>query len=185
MRVFTLISALAFVLMVPGAVGAADFIYVSLGDSTIRRYDVSLGTAAAVAASAEIFVNTGQGLNNPFGLAFDSSGNLYAANFNNTITRYDSSGTYVSGAPFVNTGQGLNSPLGLAFDSSGNLYAANEGNSTISKIRSDGTVLFSWSTPASPGFLAFVPEPSTYILGTLAALTLAILARRQRRTALA
>lgn len=85
---------------------AADFIYVALSDITIRRYDVSLSSASLVAASEEIFVNTGHGLNNPTGLAFDSSRNLYAANISgNTINRYSASGAY-SGTPFVPSGRG-------------------------------------------------------------------------------
>jgi len=83
---------------------ASDFMYVSLSDRTIVRYDVSLGSSVAVAATGSVFVPTGQGLSNPVGLAFDTAGNLYAANANsNTITRYNSSGTRI-GTDFVPTG---------------------------------------------------------------------------------
>ena len=36
-------------------------------------------------------------MNNPFGLAFDSSGNLYAANYgNSTISKFNSSGSFLT-----------------------------------------------------------------------------------------
>ncbi len=76
------------------------------------------------------------GLNEPWGLAFDGSGNLYVANYgNNTIEEFNSSGT---GAIFANTG--LDEPIGLAFDSSGNLYVANAANSTIEEFSADQPV---------------------------------------------
>ena len=72
---------------------------------------------------------TTNGLNHPFDIAFDSSGNLYVANSGNvsqaggaSIMKYNSSGV---GTTFATAGLGY--PFGLAFDSSGNLYVANAG----------------------------------------------------------
>ncbi|PYJ72679.1 MAG: hypothetical protein DME75_03955 [Verrucomicrobia bacterium] len=77
----------------------------------------------------------------PFGLAFDSAGNLYAAD-GNAQTAFDSSGNlFVSTDCFCDPGSdtilkftptgvestfatGLTNPRGLAFDSSGNLFVA-------------------------------------------------------------
>ena len=111
---------------------AADMLYVTLTDNTIVSYDTSSGNAVTIAASMATFASTN--LNSPQGLAFDSSGNLYAANFNSTISKFDSSGTYVSSGSIPSTN--LNLPVGLAFDISGNLYAANTGDNTISKFNS-------------------------------------------------
>src|SRR5438105_15701251 len=84
------------------------------------------------AGQGSVFANSG--LSNPEGLAFDSTGFLYAANFNNnTITKYNSSG---GGSLFANSG--LGGPIGLAFDSAGFLYAGNLNN-TIMKFNSSGT----------------------------------------------
>src|SRR5208282_3761301 len=61
------------------------------------------------------------GLGWPYGLAFDSSGNLYVANRGNgTIEKFSPGG--VDLGAFAT---GLNGPSGPAFDSSGNLYVAN------------------------------------------------------------
>ena len=122
---------------------AADMLYVTLTDNTIVSYDTSSGNAATIAASVATFASTN--LNTPRGLAFDTSGNLYAANYSNsTISKFDSSGVYQS-----NITSNLNSPTGLAIDSSGNLYAANIGNSTISKFNSSGAYVSSGSIPST------------------------------------
>ncbi len=133
------------------------------------------------------FVAFDQGLAFPIGLAFDTAGNLYAANSaGSTITRYNSLGQRL-GEYFVAPNQGLSFPGGLAFDKVGNLYAANIGNNTISKYDSAGVLQFSWSTGAAiPSQLAFptvVPEPSTYVLGTLATGLMAVIARRRQAAA--
>lgn len=70
-----------------------------------------------------------------YGLAFNSSGDLFTANEDiGTISKITADGTVTAFA------SGLNNPIGLAFNSSGDLFVANEGNSTISKITPDGTV---------------------------------------------
>jgi DNA-binding beta-propeller fold protein YncE len=84
------------------------------------------------------------GLNTPFGLAFDSAGNLYAACGTaaaNTIVKLTPDGV---SSVFASTGLSL--PYGLAFDSAGNLYAANHGNNTIVKFTPDGTASIFAST---------------------------------------
>ena len=70
----------------------------------------------------------------PTGLAFDSAGNLYAANnTSNTIEMFTP-----GGVPSTFATTGLSNPIGLAFDSAGNLYAANHGNNTIEKFTPGG-----------------------------------------------
>lgn len=54
------------------------------------------------------------------GLTFDSQGNLYTpGNFNNMITRIDTSGV---ASDFHGPDYGINAPTSLAFDSTGNLF---------------------------------------------------------------
>jgi hypothetical protein len=70
----------------------------------------------------------------PFGVAYDSAGNLYVANSgNSTITVY---ATNANGniAPIrtITTGtSGLNQPKGLALDKNDNLYVASFGSNTV------------------------------------------------------
>jgi DNA-binding beta-propeller fold protein YncE len=67
------------------------------------------------------------------GLAFDSAGSLYVANFNDeTIEKFTSEGV---GSTFATTGP---LPQGLAFDSAGKLYVANSNNGTVEEFTSQG-----------------------------------------------
>ena len=70
----------------------------------------------------------------PFGIAYDSAGNLYVANSgNSTITVY-APGANGNVAPIrtITTGtSGLNQPKGLATDASDNLYVASFGSNTV------------------------------------------------------
>lgn len=100
------------------------------------------------------------GLNQPWGLAFDSGGNLYASNSStnralaNTIVKFLPDGTR---STFATAFSGLSSPRGLAFDSGGNLYVANAGNGTIEKFTPDGTGSLFASGLASPSAIAVFP----------------------------
>ena len=102
----------------------ADYIYVTdKGAGTVMKYDAN--------GSGYTFAS---GLNDPRGLAFDTSGNLFVASAGDgTITKFDPVG---NSAPFYS---GLSSPTGLAFDSFGNLFVAEAGIDTISKFDSEGT----------------------------------------------
>ena len=73
---------------------------------------------------------TGEFVNGPYGLALDSSGNLYVTTNSNVIRKFGPNG--VDLGVFASTG--INNAMGLAFDSKGNLYAANFGGNTIEKF---------------------------------------------------
>lgn len=87
---------------------------------------------------------TGAQLNNPEGVAVDSSGNLYIADTGNNIIRKVAAGTIstVVGngtAGFIGDGGSatraeLLAPNALAFDSSGTLYIDDAGNQAIRKV---------------------------------------------------
>ncbi len=102
-----------------------DF-YVSEQDS-IMRYSSS-GTYLGD------FADTGS--SRPYGLAFDTSGNLYAAYLNtNTISKFAPDG---SSSIFAS---GLSGPFGLAFDSADQLYVSNAVAGTIQRFTTSGTDL--------------------------------------------
>ncbi len=74
-------------------------------------------------------------MQNPYGLAFDSSGNLYVANGSlNNIAKVTPAGVVSTFA------SGFSQPQQIAFDASGNLYVANGNGFTISKVTPDGVV---------------------------------------------
>lgn len=92
---------------------------------------IGYGTPAAL---------TGATLNNPRGVAIDAAGNIYVANSgNNTISKYNSSGTYLG---TFGTGATMSFPKDLVFDSSGNAYVLNlgatPGTGSVYKYNSSG-----------------------------------------------
>jgi hypothetical protein len=102
------------------------------------------------------------GLFVPEGLAFDSLGNLFEADFGSgTIFKFTPAGIKSTFA------SGLNNPQGLAFDSLGNLFEADLGSGTIFKFTPDGIKSTFASGVGGPAFLAF--EPVTQKLRNISA----------------
>lgn len=133
---------------------AADLLYATMSLGTVVTFDVSSGNATTIANSKTLFAS---GLNQPRGLAFDSSGNLFVANYgNNTVSKITPGGvvsTFVSG--------GMINPTGLAFDTAGNLYAASYSN-TVSKITPGGVVSTFASGLVGPEGLTFDSSGNLY-----------------------
>ena len=101
------------------------------------------------------------GFNVPDGLAFDSAGNLYVANYgNNTVSEVTPAGVVSTFA------SGFNEPVGLAFDA-GNLYVANSGSNTVSEVSETVTVPFTLGGTAVSGtaFSGVTASPLTFGIG--------------------
>ncbi|UIR57109.1 DUF6443 domain-containing protein [Sphingobacterium sp. SRCM116780] len=99
--------------------------------------------AGSGTAGATNGTGTAASFNNPMGLAFDASGNLYVADGSNHLIRkittagvvstYAGSGTLGLQDGALLTAQ-FNSPMGLAFDTNGDLYVADRQNHAVRKI---------------------------------------------------
>ena len=87
----------------------------------------------------------------PSGVALDASGNLYIADYGNSVIRTVSTAgiisTFAGNHTAGYTGDGgaataaeLNVPTGVAFDASGNLYIADYGNYRIRKVNTAGII---------------------------------------------
>jgi DNA-binding beta-propeller fold protein YncE len=89
---------------------------------------------------------------NPYGLAFDKSGNLYVALAGNgNIVKYDSNTNQTLVAALGSSAQ----PVGLAFDPAGNLYVSEYANNSIVKIDPQYNVtVFATNGLNGPLFLA-------------------------------
>jgi hypothetical protein len=148
------IGAVAFVATFEGiATDAAGNVYVSDGisgaDGGSTIYKFVPGVSRTVFGSVP-----GQG----FGLAFDSTGNLYAADPEDaTIYKFAPNGArsvFVGPAAFPEDA----APIGLAFDSSGNLFVSTEGdpgNDTILEFTPGGMVSTFATALTQPRGLAF------------------------------
>jgi len=91
-------------------------------------------------------VTTQSGLDSPYGLAVDSAGRLWVADYSNSrVLRFDNAASKANGAnadgvlgepnftsiAFVSTQSGMSSPLGVAVSSDGRLWVADSGNSRV------------------------------------------------------
>jgi uncharacterized protein (TIGR03437 family) len=94
---------------------------------------------------------TSASMDQPRGVAVDSSGNLFFADYYNERIRKVSSGgvitTVAGNGKFGFAGDGgpatsasLNSPTGVALDASGNLYIADRDNQRIRKVSASGII---------------------------------------------
>jgi sugar lactone lactonase YvrE len=149
------------------AVDSNGNLYVADTGNDLIRKITSAGIVTTLAGDA----GTGGSVNGtgadaefsqPFGVAVDSSGNVYVADFGNDMIRKITSGgvtTTVAGvadAPGSTDGTGtsalFNQPIALVLDSSGNIYVADSGNNTIRKITSAGAVTTLAGSPGVSGF---------------------------------
>lgn len=90
-------------------------------------------------------------LNEPRGVAVDSSGNVYIADTQNSaIRRVDTSGIITT---VINTQ--LNKPTSVAVDSAGNLYIADQGDNVIRRLPPGGNTL---STVAGTGTAGYAGD---------------------------
>ena len=127
------------------------------GTSTTKSWVVSTfaGTGRAGAADTSapgVSPVVAAQFDNPFGVAVDSSGNIYVADKDNHLIRKITSEGVVSTFAGDGTTALFNNPFGVAVDSSGNVYVADCNNNRIRKITKAGAV----STLAGSGIVGFV-----------------------------
>jgi uncharacterized protein (TIGR03437 family) len=140
------------------AVDSTGNVYVvENGDSRIRKIDTTkLFINTVVGNGYDTFAGDGGpatsgSLNYPTGMALDSSGNMYIADFLNLrIRKVTSSGTLstVAGNGVLSfSGDGgpalsaqMNGPQGVAADNAGNFYVSDTGNNVVRKVAKGGTI---------------------------------------------
>ncbi|MEU6174987.1 RICIN domain-containing protein [Streptantibioticus parmotrematis] len=150
------------------AVDGAGTVYIADSSNHRIRKVTADGTISTVAGTGKAGFGgdgglaTSAQLNVPFGLAVDSTGVLYVAEYNNhrvrrittdgkisTVAGTGSAGSKGDGGLAVSAQ--LNRPQALAVDATGGLYIADSNNHRIRKVAADGTI----STVAGTGTVGF------------------------------
>ncbi len=154
-------AATSATLSSPEAVAVDSSGDVYIADSTnnrIRKVTVSTGNIETIAgmggssSSGDGGLATAAQVNNPAGIAVDSSGNVYISDtFGQRIRKIDAStgnistvaGTGTSGSSGdggLATAARLNFPRGLTLDAAGNLYIADYSNNRIRRVDTSGSI---------------------------------------------
>ena len=135
------------------AVDSSGNVYVADTSNYLIRKITSGGVVTTLAGSGYSGSTNGTGtaasFDNPYGVAVDSSCNVYVADLNNNLIRKITSAGVVttlagSGSSGSTNGMGTAAsfyyPSGVAVDSSGNVYVADTSNHLIRQITSGGVV---------------------------------------------
>ncbi|HUA63908.1 MAG TPA: hypothetical protein VML19_34490 [Verrucomicrobiae bacterium] len=152
-------------------VDAAGNIYLAdTGNSRVRKITPA-GTISTYAGSGTAGFGgdggaaTSAQLNLPIGLALDSGGNLYIADYGNNVVRKVTSGGTIStvagngvqgysGDGGQATKAAMNGPQAVAVDKAGNLYIADSQNSRIRVVTPAGTI----ATVAGTGIAGYTGD---------------------------
>ncbi len=152
-------------------VDSAGNIYISdTGNNRVRKVDLSgniftIAGTGTQAATGDGGAATSASLWFPAGLALDSAGNLYVADFGSlSVRKIAASGgtisTVAGSGTWGNSGDGgsatkanLAGPMSIAVDSAGNIYIGDVVNANIRKVGTDG-VIRTVATNVAPQSLA-------------------------------
>ncbi len=97
----------------------------------------------------------------PCGVAVDSSGNVFVADyFNNAVKEILTNGTTIT------LDNGFNGPTGVAVDPNGNIYVTDTGNNAIKEILTNGTTITLNNEFNGPCGVAVDPNGNIYVADT-------------------
>ncbi len=171
------------------AVDAAGNLYIAdTGNSAVRRVTAATGVINTVAGiglagfAGDGGVATAAVLNNPYGVAVDTSGNVYIADTSNQRIRKVTGGIITTiagngvaaygGDGGAATAGSLYNPEGLVVSSAGDVYVAEEGNSVVRKIAAGGTLttiagndIYGFGGDGSSATSAHLDGPAAVALG--------------------
>jgi len=163
------------------AMDSAGALYVAdTNNNRVRRIGLD-GVISTVAGNGSA-ISSGDGGNalnagiySPFGLAFDTAGNLYVSEiYGNRVRRIATDGTISTmagtgvagyfGDAVSATSARLYWPTSLGLDSAGNLFIADSRNDRVRKVSPDGTITTAvYRSPSAPYGLAVSADGDLYV----------------------
>lgn len=158
-----------------GAVGAGAVLLLTVSAGAQILFEADWGTGSIYEFTTNGVRSTfASGLGGPHGLAFDSAGNLFVADYSDNIYEFTFSGmmsTFASGSSH---------PMGLAFDSAGDLFMSDTSGYIWEFPPNGGVSMFAsgLSIPQGLAFEEAIPEPSTWTLVGLGLSALLVFRRR-------
>jgi serine/threonine protein kinase, bacterial len=104
------------------------------------------------------------GLYQPQGLAVDSAGTVYVADFNNRVVKLTAGSNNQTVLPFT----GLNYPEGVAVDGQGSVYVADRGNNRVLKLAagSNTQTVLPFTGLKNPDGVAVDPAGNVFVTDT-------------------
>lgn len=102
----------------------------------------------------------------PYGVAVDSSGNVYVVEQGypyNRVDEWTGAGSHIGNPLFTFSGTPV--PMGIAVDSSGNVYIVDNQGSWVAKFSNSGSVLKKWGS--SGGGAGEFADPTGKVLEDL------------------
>jgi sugar lactone lactonase YvrE len=103
------------------------------GNLLATQYVTAIGVSPQVIFSPGVQSALGGGFSQPYGVATDSSGNVYLADQAHNAVKKIPSGCVSSGC-VLTIGGGFSLPYGVAVDGAGNVLVADNGNNAVKKI---------------------------------------------------
>gem|GEM_PF-840478 len=121
---------------------------------TSHGADKTLTTGGSTFRFSRFVGSEGSGngqLNNPKGIAVDSSGNVWVVDAgNNRVEKFNDKGEYLSKFGSEGSGNGqFYGPSGIVVDSSGNVWVVDAGNNRVEKFNSSGSYLSQFGSEGS------------------------------------
>ena len=134
-------------------------------------YEIPSGTASGTAAVQKISAAT-TGLNSIWGIAFDTSGNMWVANnpdpnspgtATGSITEFTAASSFAT-KNTVFTSSTLYGPGQIVFDSSNNMYVAEDNSNSVVKFIYSSSYTYGYSASASYPLSTAVPSAEAVAL---------------------
>jgi YVTN family beta-propeller protein len=115
--------------------------FIGITAAVTPRFETAWGTHGA---------GDGQ-FSSPTGVAIDTSGNAYVADFGNRrVQKFDANGAFLARWGSAGSGDGqFNGPVAVAVDGLGHVYVADSGNNRIQKFDPNGGFLAKWGSSGS------------------------------------